>query len=130
MGKRFSEIELAGMQVWKSEGLTPLQIHKRLYTDCRKKRKAVPDLTTVRRALKGKTHQRSTVETRGRKRILTPTNLKRLDKTRGQIITKADNNYEVHWDDVIKPAVGAAYPTSQKLRNFFSKIIKGSFNSH
>ena len=104
MGKHFSEQEQDNMQQWKSDGLTPVQIHKRLSTDRRKTHRDGPDLTTVRRSLKGKTHQRSKVETRGRKRILTQTNLNRLDKTRDEIITKADNNYEVHWDDVIKKA--------------------------
>ena len=103
-GKHLSERELDNMQQWKSDGLTPVQIHKRLSTDRRKTHRDGPDLTTVRRSLKGKTHQRSKVETRGRKRILTQTNLNRLDKTRDEIITKADNNYEVHWDDVIKRA--------------------------
>ena len=77
-------------------------IHKRLCTDRRKKRKTGPASATVRRVLKSKAHQHPMVETCGRKRFLMLTNSKRLDKIWGELVVMADDNYEVHWADVIK----------------------------
>ena len=78
VGGRFSDAELDSMQLWKSDGQTASEIHKRLAKNRLKKRLGGPDLTTVRRAIKGKTHQRAKHETRGHKRILTDTNLTRF----------------------------------------------------
>jgi len=63
------------MQKWKSESLTPVQIHARLVRDRARRKQEGPDLTIVRRLLKGKPHKRSTVEVRGRKRSLSRANL-------------------------------------------------------
>ena len=38
-GEAFSEVEQGNMQKWSSDGLTPVQIHKRLQTDRLKKHK-------------------------------------------------------------------------------------------
>ena len=61
-------------------------------------------MATTRRAIRGKTFKRSKHETRGRKKILSNKNLATLDKKRDQLITKADGDYEVIWDDVVKAA--------------------------
>ena len=61
-------------------------------------------MMAVRRAMQGTTFRRSKVEARGRKRILTSANLRALDNTRKRLIAKADGDYEVHWDDVIRAA--------------------------
>ena len=63
-----------------------------------------PDAASVRRALEGKTFRPGIVETRGRPRALTPRNLRALDQARKRLIAKADGEYEVHWDDIIKAA--------------------------
>ena len=59
MGKHFSPIELDNIHQWKSESCSPLGIHRRLVADRRRKRLAGPDLTTVRRHVKGKTFKRA-----------------------------------------------------------------------
>ena len=76
-----------------------------------------PNLTTVRRALKGITHKRSLVETRGRKRLLSDQNVRSLDRARRKLIEKADGEYEVHWPDVIRAArVRTVHPTTAAKR--------------
>ena len=80
--------------------MSAAEIHRRVATHRTPRGQEAPDITTVRRALKGMTFKRATVETRGRKRSLTPINLKTLDATRKRLITKADGEYEVHWDDI------------------------------
>ena len=54
---------------WKEGGHTPIEIHARLVKGrkAEKPKRKGPDLTTVRRYIKGKTFKRSAVETRGRK---------------------------------------------------------------
>ena len=58
----------------------------------------------VRRALRGSTFKRSNVETRGRKQILSPANLRALERARKRLIARAEGDYEVHWDDIIQAA--------------------------
>ena len=44
------------------------------------------------------------METRGRRRSLTPINLRALDATRKRLLKKAGGEYEIHWDDIIAAA--------------------------
>jgi hypothetical protein len=106
MGKHFSQAELDTMQAWKVAGTKTLVIHARLKRARQKMRPSQPgpDLTSTRRALKGKTFKRSRVETRGGARILSPVNLDALDRARKRLIAKADGEYEVRWGDVIGAA--------------------------
>ena len=104
MGKHFSPIELDNIHQWKSESCSPLGIHRRLVADRRRKRLAGPDLTTVRRHVKGKTFKRAAAEVRGRKRALSDKNLATLDRVRGQLITKVDGDREVTWAEVMAKA--------------------------
>ena len=69
-GKHLSDKEMDNIQKWKASSWAAVQIHKRLSTDRGRRRQAPPDLTTVRRFVKGKTSKRSATETRGRKKSL------------------------------------------------------------
>ena len=89
MGMHFTDQELDDMHQWKSVGKTPLQICEKMTAARQKRGLRAPDITAVRRALKGKPFKRSTVETRGRKRSLTDANLKALDRARERPVTKA-----------------------------------------
>ena len=104
MGKHFSPAELDRMHQLKAQGITPAEIHRRLAKQRSSSGSAGPDLTTVRRALRGRTFRRSAVETRGRCRSLTPINMRALDTARKRLLKKADGEYEVHWDDIIAAA--------------------------
>ena len=83
------------MHRWLSDGRSPVQIHKRLAGAREKAGQDAPNVATIRRALKGMTHNRSRVETRGRKKKLTTHNLQTLGRVRVQLIEKADGEAEV-----------------------------------
>ncbi len=104
MRKQFTDAELDKILKWKADSRTPIEIHNQLVKDRKRLKQKGPDLTTVRRFLKGSTHQRSATETRGRKRALTPTNLKTMDRVRDELLTKADCEREISWDEVIRKA--------------------------
>ena len=104
MGKHFSEAELDQMQVWKSQGVATADIHERLTRARVPARVRGPSLRAVQRALKGSTFKRAKIETRGRKKVLSPANLRALERARKRLIAKADGDYEVHWDDIIRAA--------------------------
>ena len=63
-----------------------------------------PDLTTVRRALRGATHARGRAETRGRKPKLTAGKLRAMENARVRLIRAAKGEREVHLKDVLKAA--------------------------
>ena len=104
MGKHLTDQELDVIRERRKDA--PKEVHKRLANARRRCRKAGPSLSTVRRALKGLTHKRAAVETRGRKRILSNANLQALERTRKRLIEKADDQYEVHWEDVVQSPTG------------------------
>ena len=104
MGRHISNAELDKLQAWKSRGLTPIEMHRRMASARVAAGERAPSLMAVRRALRGVTFRRSKVETRGRKQILTPANLRALDRTRKRLIAEADEEFEVHWDDIIRAA--------------------------
>ena len=57
-----------------------------------------PDVTSVRRYLRGATHKRGAKETRGRKRAFTPKKMRSLNKIRKQLLKKAKSTCEVTHD--------------------------------
>ena len=69
-----------------------------------KVKKLGPDLTNVRRFLKGATHRKGAVETRGVKRTLTDKQLQKLDATRARLHKEGEGEKEVHWDDIMEKA--------------------------
>ena len=79
MGKHLAATELDTMHAWKVEGLSATEIHRRLERGRTSDGRPAPKLTTVRRALRGITHKRGRAETRGRKRILSPANVRALN---------------------------------------------------
>jgi hypothetical protein len=86
----------------REDGLDAQEVFEKFAAFRRQRHKSQPNLTTVRRVLKGKTFKRSAIETRGRPKALTKANLKAVDKAREKLIIKANTEYEVTWDDVIK----------------------------
>ena len=97
-----SPSDLDKMAQWKAAGLEAVEIHDKLCASRRRERRPEPDLTTTRRALRGKTFKRSVPEARGRKKTLSAKNLATMDRKRDELITKADSDYEVTWQDVVK----------------------------
>ena len=81
MGKHLTADELDRIQQWRVQGLSATEMFRRLQHARTRSGGSGPNLTTVRRALRGRTHKRSRVETRGRKRILSPANVRELIST-------------------------------------------------
>jgi hypothetical protein len=86
------------------EGSPTPSIHQELVKMRARAKSEGPDITTVRRAVRGKTHKRGAQERRGRKRKLSTIAVRRLNKTRKELIKKAAGEYEVHWKDMISKA--------------------------
>ena len=81
MGKHLSERELDQAQTWKSQGAgTTADTHDRLVRARAPTRDRGPSLRAAQRALEGATFRRAKVETRSRKEVLTPKNLRALER--------------------------------------------------
>ena len=86
------------------KGLTASEALGRLASRRRKSGKPAPDITTIRRVLKARTHRAARQETRGRKAKVGLVKLRRLNSTRKALIKHADGESEVHLEDVMKKA--------------------------
>ena len=104
MVRHLSPNELDLIHQWQADGLSIGKIHKKISASRSKARRPAPNLTTVRRALKGKTFKRGRVETRGRKKKLSVRNLAALNTARRSLIKKSGGKDEVHWEDIQKKA--------------------------
>ena len=85
-------------------GKTPIEIHGLI--EARRGRKGIkpPNLTAIRRALRGATHKRGHKETRGRKLKYTKKMVSKANDARKKLIKKASNQREVRWEDVRRAA--------------------------
>ena len=104
MAPHFSKHELDTACCMTQRGSMPTEIHRHFTRLRTKSGVAAPDLTTVRRALRGVTHKRSMKETRGPKAKLTPVQVRRLNAVRKELIRKAAGEGEVHIADVMAKA--------------------------
>lgn len=106
MPMHLSVAELDVVHRMAGEHKTTEEIHARICADRGRSRKPHPDIGTVRRAMRGRTHQQGVPETRGRKRSLSRTNVMALNKTRKRLVKQAKGEAEVHWPDVQKKTRG------------------------
>ena len=94
----------------------------RLVKDRERLHRRGPDITTVRRCIKGHTFKRSQVETRGRKRILSERNLATMNQVRRDLLAKADGEHEVTWEQIIRksrvPKVDASTVAKHMKKRF------------
>ena len=102
MGTHMTPKDLDDIFKWKEDRLEPTEIHEKLCEARREQNRPEPDLTIVRRALRGRAFKRSKKERRGQKRRLSARNLATMDRARDKLIQKADSEYEVLCDDVVK----------------------------
>lgn len=115
MAPHLTPEELDEIREMAAARVEPTAIHKQLAARRQQAGLEPPNLTTVRRAFRGQTHLRGRPETRGRKRKLTPANVRRLNAVRRDLVKKARTEHEVHWDDVISKArVPAIAPCTAK----------------
>jgi hypothetical protein len=88
-------------------GKTPIEVHKALSTKRARKGVPAPNLTNVRKVLKGLTYKRGGVETRGRKLKLSKANVRKMNSVRRVLQTKADGEREVTWEKKSEGGAGA-----------------------
>ena len=117
MGRHLTDSELDQLVGWKAAGVTTPAMHDRLAKQRRRTRQEVPDITTVRRAVKGTTHKRGRSETRGRKRTLSATTLKTIDVTRDKEYEKVGGEGEISLDTIRKRARAPAIHRTNVARN-------------
>ena len=67
-----------------------------------RRREPPPDLTTVRRLMKGCTHKVGVAEKRGRRAKLSRRSVLAMEKKRKELQKRSSGEYEVHWTDVVK----------------------------
>lgn len=96
--------ELDWLHQQTAAGKTPVQVHALLRARRARQRKDAPDLTNVRRVLRGKTYRQGLVETRGRKRSLSRRMVLSMDRARKTLTRKAAGQTEVRWRDIVKKA--------------------------
>ena len=87
---------------WRRKGCTPIDIHRKLVRARGGKGLEAPCLTAVRKFLKGKTHRRGSMETRGRKCTYSMANIRRMNKVRKELVKKTKGLKYISWDTIVK----------------------------
>ena len=117
MAPQLSTKELDSIAAFQAKGLEAVAIVGRLASQRKRRREDPPDVTTVRRALNCKTHQRGAVERRGRKRKVNAKSAKKLNSTRKKLYKEAKGEREVGWKEVIRKArVKKVHPSTAARR--------------
>jgi len=98
--------------------MEPVAVHAKLRAARARRGQKGPDLTNVRRYLKGKTHQVGKTETRGVKKTVSKNDCRRLNATRKRLCTQADSEWEVHWQDIIDETPGVEASVSTVCKAF------------
>ena len=104
MAPHLSPAELDFMLAKERLGKSPIDIHGLLKARRDRKGIVTPNLTAIRKALKGATHKRAHKETRGRKPKYTKKMVLKANKVRKELIKKAAHLREVRWQDIQKAA--------------------------
>jgi hypothetical protein len=118
MAPHLSPHELNVMHSKQAAGKTPREVHEWLVGFRSRKSMESPNLTNVRKALKGKSYRRGAVETRGRKAKLSMKVVQSINKARKVLLKKANNEKEVTWDDCRRAAKAPACHPTTVARSF------------
>ena len=122
-----TEKELDYIRDRANKGDTPVQIHEKL-SKCRARKNIVcPDLTNIRKSLKGQTHRRGKVETRGRKRVLTKKQVLKVNSTRKKLIKEAKGEREICWSEVIRKSRVPKVSSQTVSRNLMENGLSVKF---
>ena len=118
MAPHLTAQELDQIQAKGAAGWTPAEVHS--WISARRARKGIlaPNITNIRKALKGNTYRRGITETRGRKRALSAHVVRHMNQTRRSLIRTAGGNREVRWKDVIRKSRAPKVHRSTALRAF------------
>lgn len=84
--------------------LTPAAVHKKLVQRRARSGTIAPNVTNVRKALRGLTYKAGATGKRGRKPKLTRAHVLKMNRTRVKLISdpKVGGQREVHWDEVVE----------------------------
>jgi len=106
MAPHLTPKELDQLRKWAAKKFTPSQIHARLEKQRERRGVDTPNITNIRKAMNGKTYLRSKPEARGRQKVVTAQDVRKLNAVRKRLIKKAKSEREVSWDDVIRATPG------------------------
>ena len=104
MAPHLTGSELDQIQKLWAQSKTPTQILAAITKERSRNGIEAPKIRAVHKALRGVTHRRGIVETRGRKRSWKPSQVQRAYRVRKQIIKKAKGEKEIHWTHIISKA--------------------------
>ena len=104
MAPHLTRAEQDKLLSWKNANVSVPDMHSRLKKRRDRQDIATPDLTTVRKFLKGKTHRRGRVDKRGRKPIFSRRNVLAMNRARVALIKKCKNTKQVLWDSIMQKA--------------------------
>jgi hypothetical protein len=102
MAPHLTMAELDQIRAKSGAGKSPVEIHRWLASYRRRKGWMMPNLTNVRKVLRGKSYRVGLNETRGRKEKVSKKTVRKLDGLRKALIKKAKGEKEVHWGDVLR----------------------------
>ena len=112
MAPHLSAEELDEIFRLRNEGQSPAEIHEWLSTSRGRSGIAAPNITNVRKALKGQSYRRGKKETRGRNRKLSRRTVMKLNAMRQHLIETLNNEGEVHWKTLLRRARVRVHPTT------------------
>lgn len=113
MAPHLTKSELDTITKLAAEGKTVAEIHRGIGAKRAKRGVPIPVVKVIRRAVAGSTFNRGGVETRGRKRSLSTTNVRRVNATRMRLYKDAKGEREVTWGEVLrKSRVPEVHPTT------------------
>ena len=93
-----------------AKGANAVQLHRSLAVRRARRGVPAPNVTNIRKLVKGRTYNRGSVERRGRPSKLTHSNVMILNRTRKLKLKKANGEHEVTWDSLIRVARVPKYP--------------------
>lgn len=109
------------------KGQTPVDIHAAIAQRRQAKGDSAPDVTSVRRFLKGMTHKRGRSENRGRKKKVSRRNVLSMNATRRKIIKKVKGTRQVKWDEIVHKSRAPSVHRSTASRAFKREGIDAQF---
>ena len=103
MAPHLTRTERDTLMDWRQK-FTPIQIHYKLQRLRARRNIACPDLTAVRKFLKGKTHRRGAIETRGAKSKWTRAHVSATNRERRKRNKAIKGTRFIKWDKITKGA--------------------------
>ena len=124
MAPHLSQQELDWIQRQRKPGEAVGDLHERFGKFRARKDLSAPHITQFRKILKGLTYRRGVAESRGRKRTLKPSTVRRMNQVRKTLSKKWAGKRPVLWKDIIKTAKAPSVSRTTALHAFQRQGIK------